>query len=342
MDRRTKVVNKKHATGFEVYIGRPSVFGNPFVIGKDGTREEVIHKYRQLLHHKLKTDAKFKAQVDALKGKTLGCFCAPAPCHGDAIVEYLEHTSAYFETIYRMNSNEQKTDEKATVAGGLNTESGTKEVESSQKIQEGGQPMRVLVCGTRNFDREEVIRDVMRRLPGDAVIIEGEAKGADSIARKVAGERGMCVLKFPAEWEKRGRAAGIIRNQEMLDEGKPDVVYAFYLNSQDKDKSVGTKDMVRRSVKAGVRTVEFMVADGGFASRSLSGGNRAQLPSEDDPSGREEHGLRRKGVWFVKTDRTERTPGAAAVSGVSCPAGAGVKDPGPGKLSRKENQKEGR
>jgi len=342
MERRTKVVNKKHGTGFEVYIGRPSVFGNQFVIGKDGTRDEVIQKYRQLLHHKLKTDAKFKAQVDGLKGKTLGCFCAPAHCHGDALVEYLEHKSAYFELIYYRDKVGQKTEEKMTQASGLLTESGTKEVESSQKIQEGGQPMRVLVCGTRTFTDEKMIRDVLRRLPKGSVIIEGEAKGADSIARKVAEEMGMEVLMFPADWDKYGRGAGVIRNQKMLDEGAPDAVYAFYMDSNDKGKSIGTKDMVRRSITAKVRTVEFIAVDGGFSSRSLSGGNRAQLSSEDDPSGIEEHGLRRRIVWCVGDGRTERTPGAVAVSGVSCPAGAGVKDPGPGTRKVEQIKKEGR
>ena len=190
--------------------------------------------------------------------------------------------------------------------------------------------MRVLVCGTRNFDREEVIRDVMRRLPGDAVIIEGEAKGADSIARKVAGDRGMSVLRFPADWDKYGRGAGVIRNQQMLDKGRPEVVYAFYMSTEDREKSIGTRDMVRRSVNAGVRTVEFLAVDGGYSCASLCQGNRAQLPSEDDPSGVNEHGLRSAVTWSVKTGRTERTPEAVAVSGVSCPAGAGVKDPGPG------------
>jgi len=185
------------------------------------------------------------------------------------------------------------------------------------------------VCGTRNFSDEKVIRDVMRRLPEESVIIEGGAKGADSIAKKIGGERGMEVLEFAADWDKKGRAAGIIRNQQMLDEGDPDVVYAFYMSEADKLKSIGTKDMVRRATNAGVRTVEFIAVDGGFSSRSLSVGNRAQLASEDDTSGIEEHGLRRKGVWFVKTDRTERTPEAVAVSGVSSPEGVAVRDCGP-------------
>ena len=331
METKTKVINKKSGEKFDVYIGRPSVFGNPYVAGKDGTRDEVIEKYRLYLHERIKTDAKFKAQVDGLKGLRLGCFCAPAHCHGDVLVEYLDG-----------NLVEQKSDEKPTKASGINTESRTKKVESSQKIQEGAIGRRVLVCGTRNFTDEKVIRDVLRRLPKGSVIIEGGAKGADRIAEKIGGELGLEVLEFAADWDKKGRAAGLIRNQQMLDEGDPEVIYAFYMNSQDKDKSVGTKDMVRRGINVQVRTVEFLAVEGGYSSASLCQGNRAQLPSEDGDPTIEQHGLRPRVIWVAGDGRTERTPGAAAVSGVSCPAGAGVRDPGPGKLSPKENQREGR
>ena len=114
----------------------------------------------------------------------------------------------------------------------------------------------------------------------------------------------------------------------MLDEGDPEVIYAFYMNSQDKDKSVGTKDMVRRGINVQVRTVEFLAVEGGYSSASLCQGNRAQLPSEDGDPTIEQHGLRPRVIWVAGDGRTERTPGAAAVSGVSCPAGAGVRDPG--------------
>jgi hypothetical protein len=66
---------------FDVYIGRPSKWGNPFIIGKDGDRGEVITKYEIWLksqHHLL-------AALPELKGKVLGCFCSPKPCHGDVL-----------------------------------------------------------------------------------------------------------------------------------------------------------------------------------------------------------------------------------------------------------------
>ena len=72
-----------------VYIGRGSPYGNPFVIGKDGTREEVIAKHRQFLIDLIvKRNPKILKALDALKDDdVLVCFCKPAPCHGDTIIE---------------------------------------------------------------------------------------------------------------------------------------------------------------------------------------------------------------------------------------------------------------
>ena len=66
---------------FDVYIGRPSKWGNPFVIGKDGIRDEVIEKYRVYILEKFTV----KEIQDELKGKILGCWCSPLPCHGDVL-----------------------------------------------------------------------------------------------------------------------------------------------------------------------------------------------------------------------------------------------------------------
>ena len=74
----------------DVYIGRGSPFGNPFRIGRDGNRQQVIELYRRKFLHKLLNDDEFAMEVQALKGKRLGCFCKPLACHGDVIVEVLE------------------------------------------------------------------------------------------------------------------------------------------------------------------------------------------------------------------------------------------------------------
>ena len=66
---------------YDVYIGRPSKWGNPFEIGKDGTREDVVIKYEQWII----TQPKLMADIGELKGKVLGCWCAPKACHGDVL-----------------------------------------------------------------------------------------------------------------------------------------------------------------------------------------------------------------------------------------------------------------
>ena len=77
----TTVVNITKAQQFDIYIGRPSKFGNPYKIGKDGTREEVIRKFRRWLNGWNPQD--LRQALDELRDKRLGCFCAPLPCHGD-------------------------------------------------------------------------------------------------------------------------------------------------------------------------------------------------------------------------------------------------------------------
>lgn len=67
----------------DVYVGRPSIWGNPYVIGTHGTRKEVIRMYRQ---HILSTPHLLQ-QIPTLKGKTLGCHCAPKACHADVLSE---------------------------------------------------------------------------------------------------------------------------------------------------------------------------------------------------------------------------------------------------------------
>lgn len=81
-----KVHNKYNNTApiGSVYIGRPSKWGNPFVIGKDGTRDEVIAKFEQYLLN----NTVLLAQIDELRGKDLICFCAPQACHGDILIKY--------------------------------------------------------------------------------------------------------------------------------------------------------------------------------------------------------------------------------------------------------------
>ncbi len=146
--------------------------------------------------------------------------------------------------------------------------------------------MRILVCGGRNYgnvirtkaltedepvntqerlkeykhvhevlnqlvcDYSEHHSDNDNWLPTDIVIIAGGAKGVDSAAADFAIMAFCQLQEFKADWDKHGKAAGPIRNQQMLNEGKPDLVVAF-------PGGRGTADMVRRARKAGVPVKEI-------------------------------------------------------------------------------------
>jgi len=105
--------------------------------------------------------------------------------------------------------------------------------------------MRILFCGDRNWTNYKIICDVMADLDPD-VVIEGGAKGADILAAAAADDFDISVLTFPADWKKYGRAAGPIRNTQMLNEGMPELVVAFH---DDIQNSKGTLNMVQQSEK---------------------------------------------------------------------------------------------
>ena len=81
----TKVVHCKREK-FDVYIGRPGKWGNPYVIGKDGTRKEVISKYESWIRSK----PELINSLYELKDKVLGCWCKPKACHGDILIKLVE------------------------------------------------------------------------------------------------------------------------------------------------------------------------------------------------------------------------------------------------------------
>ena len=117
---------------------------------------------------------------------------------------------------------------------------------------------RILVTGARDWEFRELIEDDLRWLAGHtltgypALVITGGAKGADTMAREIAKEMGLETKVFPAKWEEFGKKAGPIRNQQMLDEGKPTLVLAYFKNLE---KSKGTKDMVKRALKVGLPVI---------------------------------------------------------------------------------------
>lgn len=115
--------------------------------------------------------------------------------------------------------------------------------------------MRVLVCGSRHFKDYMFLKEVLDNFHDKnniTEIIHGAAKGADLMAAEWAMSRStsmgaaMGIRAFPADWNKHGKAAGPIRNKQMLDEGKPDKVIAFLAPN-----SRGTQNMIDQATKAG-------------------------------------------------------------------------------------------
>lgn len=117
---------------------------------------------------------------------------------------------------------------------------------------------RVLVCGGRDFDDASAVSMALKDykpVPWNAdsehIIIHGGCPtGADALADRWCDAFGVRKRIYPANWTKYGKAAGPIRNQRMLDEGKPDLVIAL-------PGGRGTADMVRRAKAAGVEVREI-------------------------------------------------------------------------------------
>lgn len=113
---------------------------------------------------------------------------------------------------------------------------------------------RILVCGDRSWTSVkeiEVVLLLVQSILGKIEIIEGEARGADSIARNIGEKQGWKVYRFPANWDAHGKAAGPIRNTQMLNEGHPHLVLAFHTNLI---LSRGTRNMVEQARKSKVPT----------------------------------------------------------------------------------------
>jgi hypothetical protein len=112
--------------------------------------------------------------------------------------------------------------------------------------------MRVLVCGGRDFLDASRVNAVLGRLWTErgpiTCLIQGGARGGDWMAAQWAKARGVTVAEFPADWKRYGRHAGPIRNRQMLEEGKPDLVVSF-------PGGRGTRNMVDQAEAAGLEVI---------------------------------------------------------------------------------------
>ena len=132
---------------------------------------------------------------------------------------------------------------------------------------------RILICGDRDWTNRRLIEKFIDLLKPDHVI-EGGARGADTIAREVCEDRNIDFLDMPADWDMLGNSAGPVRNREMLKEGQRlglDYVLAFH---NDIKRSKGTADMVAIASKAGIPVVIISEGIGGTAVISFVSSNQ--------------------------------------------------------------------
>ena len=111
-----------------------------------------------------------------------------------------------------------------------------------------------LICGGRHFADHAMFRnamsDLIRSFGIPSRVIHGDAKGADAMADAWARTLAVDIVRYPAKWSQYGKLAGPIRNQDMINFGKPDLVIIF-------PGGRGTADMKSRAEKANVKVAQI-------------------------------------------------------------------------------------
>ena len=116
--------------------------------------------------------------------------------------------------------------------------------------------MKVLICGARDYKDYIRMDDFLDKWIGKiSVVIHGGAKGADTMAGEWAKSHGIPVEIYSAQWRRYGRAAGPIRNKQMLNEGKPSMVIAFPGTKNFKGVGKGTGNMMKQAIKARIKVI---------------------------------------------------------------------------------------
>lgn len=122
--------------------------------------------------------------------------------------------------------------------------------------------MRVIVCGGRDYGKNpdgsdndvemdflfDYLMDILLEHP-NMTVIQGEARGADALAKLWANFMKVPVVSFPADWKKYGNRAGPVRNLQMIEEGKPDLVVAFR-------GGAGTTNMIKQALFNNIKVIK--------------------------------------------------------------------------------------
>ena len=124
--------------------------------------------------------------------------------------------------------------------------------------------MRVLFSGSRHFDDDQAVIKLLEKLisrveaTSQITVVHGGAAGLDSMVGVLACHVGMTVEVYYADWQRHGKAAGVIRNQEMVDLGA-NMLVAYPLPG-----GRGTQDCIRRAIKAGIPTMVYDATTGEY------------------------------------------------------------------------------
>ena len=115
--------------------------------------------------------------------------------------------------------------------------------------------MKVLVCGGRDYNDVDTLFRILDEyiINGKTMIktiISGHAKGADQMAEMYAQEMGIKTEVYPANWNRYGKKAGYLRNVQMAEEGKPDLIIAF-------PGGKGTAMMIKIGKERGINVMEI-------------------------------------------------------------------------------------
>lgn len=190
------IVNIKSSQKYDVYCGRSGngkdgYFGNQFVIGKDGDRNEVCDKFEIYFQDRVKNDIEFRNRVYGLRGKVLGCFCVPNRCHCETYVNWLNKPS------------------KIIICGSRTI---TDRVLIEKAIEESGFIIDECVCGLAK-GVDSVSRLIC--LQTGVVVVEFPAHWDDFTEIP-------CKIKIDKNGRKFNCLAGINRNKRMIDYIMPD------------------------------------------------------------------------------------------------------------------------
>ena len=216
------IVNKHHSSS-GVYVGRPTVLGNPYTL-QAYTRTDAIARYRIWLRQQWQRHGEVHAALLQLARRykergelTLACWCAPQRCHAEVIREAVLG-------IVQHGLVERQPGHQAPPAGPHRPQGGL---------------MKLIIAGSRTFTDYQMLCQVLapdrHRI---AQVLTGGARGADQLGYRWAWKHAIRHQLFRAEWERFGKSAGMRRNHQMVQAG--DVLVAFW-----DGQSPGTAHMIQ-------------------------------------------------------------------------------------------------